>query len=173
MEEGAFTEAASPGSRIILGRCVGDYRTAVAANDIVTRVSGMRRIVDAKLRVVKNVESFGAELQSSFAKNLEILQQGNVEIRPSRIVHRISPATSKSQALGSDEGRRIGEQGPEKIRVVPSNRLSIVGIRYTVRIRTRPKVVRHAAVVRHTDPAGTSTIDHAEWGASLKNGDSG
>src|SRR5690348_7175377 len=107
----------------------------------------MRGVVDPELRVVENIERFGAELQSSLAKDFEILQQGNIEIRPPGIVHRISSAISKSQAAWRGEGCRIGEQGSETLRIVSRSLLPIVRIADTVGVRARPKVISHAAVV--------------------------
>lgn len=46
---------------------------AKAANDVVSGVAWVRWIVDSKLSVVKDVESFGAELDIAFAENFEVL----------------------------------------------------------------------------------------------------
>ena len=64
MKEGVAGQAinsASPGGGIVR------TSAAVTANDVVSRIAWVRRIVDAKLRVVENVKSFGTELNVPFA----------------------------------------------------------------------------------------------------------
>ena len=88
MEEGTSSQAIHPASsrsRIIHGS------TAVTADDVVAGIPGMRRVVDPELRVVENVERFGAEFDIPLAEYLEMLQQGNIEIRTPRIAERIAP----------------------------------------------------------------------------------
>ena|ERR1700740_1030756 len=77
---------------------------AVAADDVVAGISRMRWIVDPKLRVVENVESFGAEFEIALAENLKMLQQRKIEIRAAGIVQRIASAISEGQTARS----RIG-----------------------------------------------------------------
>jgi hypothetical protein len=83
VQEGTPRQAilsASSRSRII-GR-----GAAVAGDDVVAGIPGMRQIVDPELGVVENVERFGAEFEFPFAGYFKMLQQGNIEIRTSGIV---------------------------------------------------------------------------------------
>ena len=58
----------------------------------------MRGVVDPELRVVENVERFGAEFEIALAKHFEVFQQRNIKIRARGIVERVAPAVSKRQA---------------------------------------------------------------------------
>src|SRR6202035_4747125 len=121
---------------------------------------------------VENIERFGAEFEFPLAGNFKMFQQGNIEIRTSGIMERISSTIPERQPLRSDEGRRILEQGSETLRVVSFGRRAGIWIRDTVGIGACSKVVAHARGVRNSDPAGTPAIDDAEGRACLKNGDS-
>lgn len=135
MEKRTAGEAIHSGStysRIIECRWIIDRRAAIAADDIVTRVSGVRQVVNPELRMVEHIERLGAEFEIPLAEDFEMFQQGNIEIRAPWIVERISPAISKSQTAWSDEGRRIVEQGSNTLHIVSPDRLPIIGVSHAV-----------------------------------------
>src|SRR5215470_8801773 len=59
---------------------------SVTADDVVAGIPRMRGVIDAKLRMVEDVESFDAELKVPFAENLEMLDEGEIEIRSPWII---------------------------------------------------------------------------------------
>ena len=170
MEQGTSRQAihaASSRSRII-GR-----GSAVAGDDIVASIPRIRRIVDPELRVIENVKGFGPEFEIPLAEHFEMPQEGNIEIRTSWIVERISPAISKRQPPRSDESLGIENQGPKTLRVVSGKWGLRVGIPDTVGIRAGSKIIGYATVVRYTDSTGTPAINHAKGRAGLNHCDSG
>ena len=70
---------------------------SVAANDIVSGIPGMRRVVDPGLRVVEKIERSGAEFEIEFAKNFEVFQQRSIEVNAAGIVQRITPRIPEGQ----------------------------------------------------------------------------
>ena len=72
MEKGIAGQAVR--SATARSRIVG-AGAAIAANDVVAGIAGVRWIVDSKLRVVEDVESLGTELKISLAEDFEVLQQ--------------------------------------------------------------------------------------------------
>ena len=144
--------------------------SAVTADHIVTGIARVRRIVDAELGMIKNVEHLGAKFQIALAENLEMFEQRHIEVCAARIVHGIAAAIAKGQTARSHKGARIGEHWTETIADVPW--YVGAGISDAVGIGAGSEVVGDAAVVRHRDPAGTAAVDDAEGRASLKNGDS-
>ena len=83
MQKGVTRQAIDPTSA-----CSGvtDAGAAVTPDDVIACISGMRRVIDPKLGVVKDVERFGAEFEITFSENFEVFQQGNVEICAQGIV---------------------------------------------------------------------------------------
>ena len=82
MEEGTSSQAIHPATSS--SRITG-CSTAVAADNVVAGIPGMRLVVDPELRVVENVERFGAEFEFALAEKFEMLQQGDIEICTSGI----------------------------------------------------------------------------------------
>ena len=72
------------------GRRVVGSGTAIAADYVVTGISRVRRVVDSELRVVEDIKRFGSEFEIPFTKNLEVFQQGKIEIYAVGIVDRIA-----------------------------------------------------------------------------------
>ena len=147
---------------------------AVATNDVVTGIAGMRGVIKSELRVVEDVECLGSELQISLlAEDFEMFQQRKIEIYAAGIVERIATAISERQSARSDVGCWVVKERPEGL----CYESSLVGkltarVANTIGVRTGSKVVSHATVVRHPNSAWTSSIDHAKWCAGLKNSDS-
>src|SRR5262249_24591615 len=121
---------------------------AVTPNDVVSRIAGVRWIVDAKLRVVENIEPLGTKLDVSLAQDLEVLQQGEVEIRAAGIVHRVPPAVSEGQPAGRDKSCRVVKQRPDCLRDILSKFNMSIGTADAIRIRPRSEIVGHARIVR-------------------------
>ena len=85
----------------------GIYGTGVAAYYIISGAAGVIWIVDAELRVIKNVKSLGTEFQLSGLANLEMLEQSHIEVGASRIVEEVASGVAESEAARSDKLGRI------------------------------------------------------------------
>jgi len=93
-----------------------DIGPAVATNQVVARIAGVRGVVDSKLRVVENVECFSAELEVPLPEDLEMLQERNVEIETAWIAQEIPAGIPERQTARSREGPRIQKERSESIR---------------------------------------------------------
>jgi hypothetical protein len=84
---GRAVQSASANSRIISCGRITVYGPAVASDHVVAGISRMGGVVNPELRVVENVERLGAEFNISLAENLEMFQQGKIEICAPWIIH--------------------------------------------------------------------------------------
>lgn len=98
---GQTIHSATAGCRIV------SASAAIAANDIVPGVAGMGWIVDSKLRVIEDIETLSAEFEIALAKNLEVLQQGEIEIGSTGIIQGIATAVAERQTARSNKSRGI------------------------------------------------------------------
>jgi len=64
-------------------------RPRIATDDIVSTAARVVGVVDSKLRVVKNIEGFSAELNLAGFPNLEMFQQRQIEVQAARIIQKV------------------------------------------------------------------------------------
>ena len=95
---GQAIDSASSCSRI------ANVGAAITADYVVPGIARMRWVIDSKLRVVEDVESFDAEFEIALAENVEVFQEGSIEIHAAGIVERIASAISKRQSARGHKG---------------------------------------------------------------------
>ena len=73
----------------------GIVRAPVAGNGVAAGVA-LVRIVNAELGVVENVERFGAKLEIAALGDFEVLQESDIKVQTTGIVHEIAAGVPES-----------------------------------------------------------------------------
>jgi len=140
MQEGVAGKATRIAGRVVRASVAG-YR--------VTAGVAFVRIVDAELGVIENVERFHAELEIAAFRDFEVLQEGNIEVQTTRVVHKIASGISKSKTFGSGECCRIAQDGAKTLIVISTERSCFVRVSDHIRIGSGARPVGYSGVVEH------------------------
>src|ERR1700722_8154935 len=155
------------------GRGIAGRSAAITPYDVISRVAGMRWIVDSELRVVENIEGLGAEFEIALAEDLEMFQEGHVEIDAAGIVGGVAAAIAERQATRSHLHAAILTEGSKGTGAGWNRANAAVHIADAVGVRAGTKIIRDAPVVRNAGAAGTAAVDNAEGCSGLIDGDAG
>ena len=99
MQEGSpsgTVDSGSAESRRVLWACI-------TTDNIVTAATGIIRIVDSKLRVIKQIERLRTKLKCAAFSNRKAFQECDVEIESRRIVEKVPARITESETSGSHE----------------------------------------------------------------------
>ena len=91
------------------------FIAAVAVHRVVGLVSAVG-IVDDELRVVENVERFGAKFEIAAFGDLEVFQQGNIEVQPAWVVEEVASGIAEGESCGSGKGGRVEQSRANALR---------------------------------------------------------
>src|SRR5450755_4143508 len=106
----------------------------ITTDYVVAAAAGVIRVIDAELSVIKNIEAFSPELQLAGFSDLEMFQQGHVEVQAPGIGQEIPPRVPEGESPRSDKLGRIAQELAKAPGVVARRRQSLHHVGYEAAI---------------------------------------
>src|ERR1700722_7718444 len=131
MEKCAAREAVHA---IATSRRVVNGWTAVATDRVGAGIAHIR-IVDPKLRVVEDIEGFGAKLDQTVFGDSEVLEECHVEVQATWVIQGVSAGIAEGQALGRRKCSGIQQKGTETSSIISTCRDRAVSVADDIGVR--------------------------------------
>ena len=142
MQEGVAGEATGGARGVQFGLA------AVAVDNVVAGIARMAGIGDSELGVIEDVEGFSTKLDVQLLYRLEVLEQGDVEVDPRRIVQRVASGVAEGKASRGGKGARIQQQWPHVIGALSDKRLAYARFADHIRIGPDSQSIAYTGIVR-------------------------
>ncbi len=159
MQEGIARKTARASSGIKLSL------RAIAIDDVVASITGIRRIGDAELRMVEDVERFGTNSISRRSLNgLKCLYIDMLKLIRDGLFREISARVAEGETSGRNESSRIEEKRSDIVSAWSNIRHADVRASDHIGVGTDTKPVSHTCVICCAGAIGTAAVDHTEGG---------
>src|SRR5277367_6663204 len=154
---------------VAAGARISGTGPTVAVDGIVGLISE-GGVIDAKLRVVEDVERLQTEFHRGVLAHLEVLEKSHIGVESERVAQYVSAGVAEGEATGRAERTGIQQKRAEAGRIVASLRNGAVLVSTQVRIRSCSTSVRNACIIWRCNPIGAPDVKNSEGSAGLKGG---
>jgi hypothetical protein len=167
MQKGTSSQAIRT---VASGRGIAHAQAAIAIDGIVGLIS-KGGVINAKLRIVEEIEDLHAELDGRSFLNSPVLEKRHIRVKPQGIAQYVPPGIPEGKTTRCAESSGIQQERPNTFRIVPSERKRSMRISAQVGIRPGPASVRDTGVIQRRNAIRASDVDYSERSSSLKCGD--